>query len=118
VCERSGSRRLTRVFATGLLLRPVLIAPVAPSGLLAGSFLLPIGLAGVLAFHVVIAALVFAGNRTAIAFGVLTALVGPFLAAIGVIAGLPMPWPAALGAYNVVLVVVGIASWQETLTGR
>jgi hypothetical protein len=85
---------------------------MAPSGPLRGSIVVPIGLASVFAFHVLLAAGVFLGNRLMVAFGILTALLGVVVAIIGVWAGLPMPWPQAMAAYNVVLAAVGIEAWR------
>ena len=102
-----------KVFAAGLVLRPILVVPMAPSGPLGGSNMLPIGLASVFAFSILIAVGVFVGNRLAIAFGILTGLVGVVLAAIGAYVGLPMPWPLALGGYNIALAAVGIEAWRE-----
>jgi hypothetical protein len=110
---RSDFLTWKRVFAAGLLLRPILIVPMAPSGPLGGSIMLPIGLASVFAFSIVLAAGVFVGNRPAIAFGIFTAVVGLQLAAIGAYFGLPMPWPLALAGYNIALVPVGIQAWRE-----
>jgi hypothetical protein len=97
-----------RVFAAGLLLRPVLIVPMAPSGPLSGSNMLPIGLASVFALSILLAAGVFVGYRLAIAFGIFTAVAGLVVAAIGAFLGLPMPWPLVMAAYNVALAAVGI----------
>jgi len=102
-----------RAFAAGLLLRPILIVPMAPSGPLGGSSMLPVGLAAVFALSALLAAGVFVGNRPAIAFGIFTALAGIPLAAIGAFVGLPMPWPLALAGCNVALAVVGIEAWEE-----
>ena len=108
-------RRVTwkNVFVAGLLLRPLLIVPMAPSGPLGGSNMLPVGLASVFAFSILIAVGVLVGNRPAIAFGILTCLAGPVLAAIGVYVALAMPWPLALGVYNIALAAVGIKAWRE-----
>ena len=111
--SRSDSLTWQKVFAAGLLLRPLLIVPMAPSGPLAGSNMLPIGLTSVFAFHVLLAAGAFVGNRPVIAFGILTGLVGLPLAAIGVYVGLPMPWPLALAGYNIALAVAGIRAWEQ-----
>jgi len=97
-----------KVFAAGLLLRPILIVPMAPSGPLGGSNMLPIGLALVFALSILLAAGVSVGNRPAIAFGIFTALAGVVLAAIGACLGLPMPWPLAMAGYNIALAAVGI----------
>lgn len=110
--SRPDSLTWTKVFAAGLLLRPILIVPMAPSGPLGGSNLLPIGLATVFAFHILVAAAVFVGNCPAIAFGILTAWAGVAVAAIGVYVGLPMPWPLVLAGYNVAFAVVGIKAWE------
>jgi hypothetical protein len=106
--SRSDSLTWQKVFAAGLLLRPILIVPMAPSGPLGGSNMLPIGLASVFALSILLAAGVFVGNRPAIAFGIFTALAGLVLAAIGAYLGLPMPWPLALAGYNIALAAVGI----------
>jgi hypothetical protein len=113
--SRSGSLTWKRVFAAGLLLRPILIVPMAPSGPLGGSNLLPIGLALVIALSSLVAAGVFVEElgHLAIAFGIFTALAGLPLAAIGAYLGLPMPWPLALGGYNIALAAVGIKAWRE-----
>jgi hypothetical protein len=105
---RSDSVTWKRVFVVGLLLRPVLIVPMAPSGPLSGSNMLPIGLASVFALSILLAAGVFVGYRLAIAFGIFTAVAGLVVAAIGAILGLPMPWPLVMAAYNVALAAVGI----------
>ena len=110
---RSDSLTWKKVFAAGLLLRPILIVPMAPSGPLGGSNLLPIGLASVFALSILLAAGVFVGYRLVIAFGIFTALAGLVLAAIGAYLGLPMPWPLALAGYNIALAAVGIKAWRE-----
>ena len=111
--SRSGSLTWKKVFAAGLLLRPILIVPMAPSGPLGGSNMLPIGLASVFALSILLAAGAFVGNRPAIAFGIFTALAGLVLAAIGTYLGLPMPWPLALAGDNIALAAVGIKAWRE-----
>jgi hypothetical protein len=111
--NRSDSLAWTRVFAAGLLLRPILIVPMAPSGPLGGSNLLPIGLAAVFVLSILLAAGVFVGNRPAIAFGIFTAVDGLVLAVIGAFLGLPAPWPLVMAGYNVALTAVGIKAWQE-----
>ena len=55
----------------------------------------------------------FVGNCPAIALGIVTALAGPVVAAIGAYVGLPMPWPLALAGYNVALAAVDIKAWRE-----
>jgi hypothetical protein len=110
---RSGSPTWTRVFAAGLLFRPILIVPMAPSGPLGGSNLLPIGLVTVFALSLLVAAGVFVGNRPAIAFGIFTAVDGLVLAVIGAFLGLPAPWPLTMAGYNVALTAVGIEAWRE-----
>ncbi len=111
--SRSDSLTWKKVFAAGLLLRPILIVPMAPSGPLSGSNMLPIGLASVFALSILVAAGVFVGYRLVIAFGILTALAGLPLAVVGAYLGLPMPWPLALAGYNVALAAVGIKAWRE-----
>ena len=111
--SRSHSLAWTKGFAAGLLIRPILIVPMAPSGPLGGSDLLPLGLASVFAGSMLLAAVVYVGIRPAIAFGVFTAVAGVVLAAIGGYLGLPMPWPLAMAAYNVALAAVGVRAWQE-----
>jgi hypothetical protein len=113
--SRSDSSRWKKVFAAGLLLRPILIVPMAPSGPLAGSIMLPIGLAAVFAFSVLLAAGVLADELgpAAIAFGIFTALAGVVLAVIGAWVGLPMPWPLTMAAYNVALAAIGIKVNEE-----
>ena len=111
--SRSDSLTWKRVFAAGLLLRPILIVPMTPSGPLGGSNMLPIGLAAVFAVSILLAAGVFVGNCPAIAFGIFTALAGLPLAAFGAYLGLPMPWPLALAGYNIALAAVGIKAWRE-----
>lgn len=112
---RSRSDFLTwrNVFAAGLVLRPILIVPMAQSGPLGGSDMLPIGLASVFALSILLAVGVFAGNHPAIAFGILTAVVGPVPALVGAYLGLPMPWPFAMAGYNVALAAVGVEAWRE-----
>jgi hypothetical protein len=109
----SGSLIWTIVFASGLLLRPVLIVPMAPSGPLAGSALLPIGLASVFAFHVMLAAAVLVANRLAIGFAIFTAGAGVVLAVVGVIVGLPEPWPLLLIGLNLALAPIGVETWRR-----
>jgi len=111
--SRSDSLAWKKVFAAGLLLRPILIVPMAPSGPLGGSILLPIGLAAVFALRILLAAGVFVGSRPAIALAIITALAGLVLAAVGACLGLPMPWPLALAGYNIALAAVGIKAWWE-----
>jgi hypothetical protein len=106
--SHSDSLAWKRVFAAGILLRPILIVPMAPSGPLGGSNMLLIGLAPVFALSILLAAGVVIGSRPAIALGIFTALAGLPVAAIGAWLGLPMPWPVALAGYNVALAVVGI----------
>jgi hypothetical protein len=106
--SRSDFVTWTRVYAAGLLLRPFLIVPMAPSGPLGDSSLLPIGLASVFALSALLAAGVFVGYRLAIAFGIFTAVAGFVAATIGALLGLPMPWPLAMAGYNLALAVVGI----------
>jgi hypothetical protein len=110
---RSDSLAWKKVFAAGLLLRPILIVPMAPSGPLGGSNVLPIGLASVFALSILLAAVVFIGNRPAIAFGIFTAVAGLVLAAIGACLGLPMPWPLAMAGYNIALAAIGLEAWRE-----
>jgi hypothetical protein len=95
------------------VLRPILIVPMAPSGPLGGSDMLPIGLASVFALSILLAAGVFVGNRPASAFGILSAVVGTVLALVGAYLGLPMPWPVVMSGYNVALAAVGIEAWRE-----
>ena len=94
------------------MLRPILIVPMAPSGLLAGSDLLPVALAVVVVTHFLIAIGVLVGNRPAIAFGLFTALAGVPLALLGASVGLPAPSPLALLGYNAALAAVGIQAWR------
>jgi hypothetical protein len=108
---RFGRLTWKGAFAAGLLFRPILIMPMAPSGPMRGSIIVPIALASVFAFHIMLAAGVLLGARLMIAFAIITALAGVALAAIGVYAGLPMPWPLALASYNVALAAVGIKAW-------
>jgi len=110
---RPDSLAWKKVFAAGLLLRPILIVPMTPSGPLGGSNMLPIGLALVFALSLLLAVGVYVGNRPAIAFGIFTALDGVVLAAIGAYLGLPMPWPLALVGYNIALAGAGIKAWRE-----
>ena len=111
--SRSDYPTWKKVFAAGLLLRPILVVPMAPSGPLGGSNLLPIGLASVFALSILVAAGVFVGNRLVTAFGIFTAFDGLVLAVIGVYLGLPMPWPVLLAGYNIALAAVGIKAWRE-----
>jgi len=106
--SRSDSQAWQKVFAAGLLLRPILIVPMAPSGPLGGSNLLPVGLAFVFVPSILLAAGVFVGSRAAIALAIFTAVAGFALAAIGALLGLPMPGPLAMAGYNVALAAVGI----------
>jgi hypothetical protein len=96
----------------GILLRPILIIPMASSGPLGSSAALPVALASVFAASILLAVGVALGSRPAIAVGILTAIVGVPLAAVGVLAGLPMPWPVILAAYNAALAAVGITAWR------
>jgi hypothetical protein len=112
---RSGSPTWTRIFAAGLLLRPILIVPMAPSGLLSGSVMLPVGLAAVFAVNLLLAIGAYVGSRLVIALGILTAAAGVPLAAAGAWAGLPSPWPLLLVGYNAALVAAGIAAWRGSM---
>ncbi len=112
--DRLGDRTWRWIFAAGLILRPILILPMAPSGPLSGSDLLLVGLIAVFAAHVLIAAGVLLGNRLAIALGILSAIAGLPIATIGLSAGLPMPWPVILAGYNIMLAVIGIRVWEES----
>ncbi len=99
-------------FAAGLLLRPTLIVPMASSGPLASSDLLPIGLASLLVASLTLAACVFLGNRVAIALGIFSGLAGLPVATVGAFVGLALPWPLFLAAYNLALAVIGIVVWE------
>jgi hypothetical protein len=113
--SRSGSLAWKRVFAAGLVLRPILIVPMAPSGPLGGSSLLPIGLVAVFALSALLAAGVFVAelDRPAVAIGTFTAVAGVVLAVVGACLGLPTPWPLALAGYNLALAAVGVREWRE-----
>jgi hypothetical protein len=78
----------TTGLAVGLVLRPMLIAPMTPGGPLAGSFLLPVGLIALAAFHFVLAAGVLIENRLAVGLSILTAVVGVPIALLGAYLGL------------------------------
>jgi hypothetical protein len=108
-----GSLAWKKVFAAGLLVRPILIVPMAPSGPLGGSELLPLGLASVFAGSFVLAAGAWLGVRVLTAFGIISALAGVALAAIGAVLGLPEPWPLLLVGLNAALVPAGIEAWEE-----
>ncbi len=110
---RFGPLLWKSAFAAGLLVRPVLVLPMAPSGPLRGSELLPLGLAVVFAMSVLLAIGVFIAARPAIALGILSALGGLVLAAVGVAAGMPMPWPVALGACNAVVGALALEAWRS-----
>jgi hypothetical protein len=113
--SRPDARTWKTVLAAGLVLRPILIVPMAPSGPLGGSSLLPVGLALVFALSILLAAGVFVADLAglAVAFGTFTALAGVVVAAVGAYLGLPMPWPLALAVYNIALAVVGMKAWRE-----
>ena len=110
---RSRQLTWTTAFAAGLFLRPVLIVPMASAGPLRDSEWLPVALASVFLSSGLLAALVVLGNRLALAFGILTALLGVPLALVGIAVGLPMPWPVVMAGYNAVIAVVGILGWEE-----
>jgi hypothetical protein len=110
---RSDSRAWTRAFAAGLLLRPVLIVPMAPAGPLGGSALLPVALVLLVAGNVVLALGMLARIRPLTGFGIFTAIAGIAVSLVGAWAGLPMPWPLLLAAYDVALVPVGLRAWRE-----
>ncbi len=99
--------------AAGVLLRPVLLVPMAPSGPLGGSELMPLALGSMFVAHLGLAAGVFLGIRLVIAFVALTAVAGVPLALVGAYVGLPMPWPLVLGAYNAGIAGIAIAIWRE-----
>ncbi len=111
--SRSDSRAWTIAFAAGLALRPILIVPMAPSGPLGGSSLLPVALVLLFAGNVVLALSMLARIRVVTAFGIFTAVAGVGLAAVGAWAGLPAPWPLLLVGYDVLLVLVGLRAWRE-----
>ena len=100
-------------FAAGLLLRPLLILPMVPGGPLSSSPLLPFGLIAVLAGHLLLAGGVALGIRVVVVLGILTAIAGIPVAAVGVAAGLPMPWPVVMAVYNVGLAAVGVTAWRR-----
>ena len=114
---RIHSRAWGIAFAAGLLLRPVLIAPMAPAGPLGGSDLLPVALAVLAVAQVPLAIAVLVWPRPGIALGMVTAVAGVPLGLAGAWAGLPEPWALALAAYNAVLAAVGVAAWREA-SGR
>ena len=100
-------------FAAGLLLRPLLILPMVPGGPLGSSPLLPFGLITVLAAHLLLAGGVALGIRVVLGLGILTAIAGIPVAAVGVVAALPMPWPLVMAGYNIALAAVGVAAWRR-----
>lgn len=100
----------------GLVLRPVLIVPMAPSGPLGGSDLLPVAVASLIGAGLLLAVGVVVGNRLATALAIVTAVAAPVVAVVGAIAGLPMPWPLLLAVYDIVLAAVGIAAWRAPRT--
>ncbi len=100
----------------GLALRPVLIVPMAPSGPLGGSELLPAAVVVLIGGSIMLAAGVLIGNRPMTALAILTAVAAPFLAVVGAIAGLPMPWPLLLAIYDIALAAIGIAAWRAPRT--
>jgi hypothetical protein len=110
---RSGSPTWQRIFAAGLLFRPILIVPMAPGGPLGGSTIVPIALASVFAGSLLLAVGVAVGNRPAVAFGIFTAVAGVPLALVGATVGLPMPWPLILVGYNGALAAVGARVLRE-----
>ncbi len=108
------SRKTWRIgLAAALLVRPVLLVPMAPSGPLGGSDLMPIALGLMFAVHVVLAAGVLIRSRIAIAFVALTAVAGVPLAFVGAYAGLPMPWPLVLAAWNAGVAAASLVVWRE-----
>jgi hypothetical protein len=108
----SGSRAWRTALAAGLLIRPILIVPMAPSGPLGRSDLLPIALLAVFAGSALLAGGVLVGYRLVVALGIATAVAGIPLAAIGASVGLPMPWPLALAACNLALAAIGTRTWR------
>ncbi len=108
----TDSRGWAAAFAAGLLLRPLLIVPMAPSGPLAGSDLLPLAIAGLFAGSAGLAAGVWLGSRLFTALGILSAVVAPAIAVAGAWAGLPAPWPLLLAVYDGGLAVVGAMAWR------
>ncbi|HJW23011.1 MAG TPA: hypothetical protein VJ506_11340 [Candidatus Limnocylindrales bacterium] len=110
---RRGPNTWRIAFAVGLLLRPLLIAPMAPSGPLGGSDALPLALGLLVVGHVAWAALAVVGNRPAIALGIVTGVVGVPLAALGTLLALPAPWPLVLTAWNGALAAVGVVAWRS-----
>ncbi len=109
---RVGPTGRRRTFAGALLVRPILVVPMAASGPLGGSELLPLGLALLFAGSALFAAGVLAGVRLVLALGILSGLAGVPLALAGAIVGLPMPWPVLLAAYNMALATIGIEVWE------
>ena len=105
------------VFAASLLVRRVLILPMAPRGPLGRSELLPVGVVVVLLGHALLAAGVAAGSRPILALALITALAAVPLAMVGLVVGLTMPWPIVLAGYNVLVAAIGLRAWHEPAAG-
>ena len=110
---RAGPDAWRAAFALALLFRPLLIAPMAPSGPLCGWDALPLAVGLLVVGHAVWAVLAVAGNRLAIALGIVTAVVGVPVAALGALLALPAPWPLALTAWNGALAAIGVVAWRS-----
>ncbi len=101
------------VFAASLLARPLLILPMAPSGPLGRSDLLPFAIVGLFLAHGLLAAGVAVGSRPILALALVSALAAVPLAMLGLVVGLTMPWPIVLAGYNVLVAAIGVRAWRE-----
>ena len=110
---RAGAEVWRSAFAVGLLIRPLLIAPMAPSGPLGGSDALPLALGLLVVAHVAWAILAVVGSRPAVAIGIASGVVGVPVAALGLLLALPGPWPLVLTAWNGALAAVGVVAWRS-----
>jgi hypothetical protein len=110
---RLRSLTWTLVLAAGLVLRPLLIMPMAESGPMRGTMMVPIGLGLLFLSSCLLAVAVFVWGRPLIALAAITAALGIVLAVVAMYAGLPMPWPLLLAALNASLAVLGIPAWRE-----
>jgi hypothetical protein len=101
------------IFAATILVRPVLIAPMAPGGPLGRSELLPVAIGGLFVAHGLLAVGVAAGSRPFLALALVSAVAAVPLALLGAVVGLALPWPLVLAGYNVLIAIVGVRAWRQ-----
>ncbi len=108
-----GPRIYAVTLAAAVILRPALIAPMASSGPMRDTIAVPIGLGLLIGSSLLIGLGVLAIGRLMIAFAAITSVLGIVSALVGLYAGLPLPWPILLLAWNIGVTLLGIPAWRE-----